>query len=92
MINAKLSTTLTMEASAQMKIANMMYSLMRKSYFSKFKRAIIRKNLNRGNISKLYQIKVIPKICQMKTETNREILKKKIRKYVMMIGIVRIVN
>lgn len=81
-----------MEASVQMKIANMMYSLMRISYFSKFKRAIIRKNLNRGNISKLYLIKVIPKICQMKMETNREISKKKIRKYVMMIGIVRIVN
>jgi len=81
-----------MEVSVQMKIANMMYSLMRKSYFSKFKRAIIRKNLNRGNISKLYQIKVIPKICQLRTETNRKISKKKIRKYVMMIGIVRIVN
>jgi hypothetical protein len=91
-INAKLSTTLTMEVSVQMKIANKMYSLMRISYFSKFKRAIIRKNLNRGNISKLYLIKVIPKICQMKTETNRKISKKKIRKYVMMIGIVRIVN
>ena len=81
-----------MEASVQMKIANMMYSLMRISYFSKFKRAIIRKNLNCGNINKLYQIKVIPKICQLRTETNREISKKKIRKYVMMIGIVRIVN
>lgn len=81
-----------MEASVLMKIANLMYSLMRKSYFSKYKRAIIRKNLNRGNISKLYQIMVIQKKCLMRTENNRKISKKKIRKYVMMIGIVRIVN
>lgn len=81
-----------MEASVQMKIANLMYSLMRKSYFSKYKRAIIRKNLNRGNISKLYQIMVIQKKCLMRTEKIRKISKKKIRKYVMMIGIVRIVN
>lgn len=58
----------------------MMFSLMRKLYFNKFKRAIIKNNQKRGNKSKLYQIKTILKTYKMKMAKNKKGKKKLKRK------------
>ena len=58
----------------------MMFSLMRKLYFNKFKRAIIKNNQKRGNKSKLYQIKTILKTYKVKMGKNKKGKKKLKRK------------
>lgn len=58
----------------------MMFSLMRKLYFNKFKRAIIKNNQKRGNKNKLYQIKTILKTYKVKMEKNKKGKKKLKRK------------
>ena len=72
--------TQKMETFVQIKIANMMFSLMRKLYFNKFKRAFIKKNQKRGNKSKLYQIKTILKTYKVMMEKNKKGKKKLKRK------------
>ncbi len=58
----------------------MMFSLMRKLYFNKFKRAILKNNQKRGNKSKLYQIKTILKTYKVKMGKNKKGKKKLKRK------------
>ena len=58
----------------------MMFSLMRKLYFNKFKRAILKNNQKRGNKSKLYQIKTILKTYKVKIGKNKKEKKKLKRK------------
>lgn len=58
----------------------MMFSLMRKLYFNKFKRAIIKNNQKRGNKNKLYQIKTILKTYKVMMEKNKKGKKKLKRK------------
>ena len=58
----------------------MMFSLMRKLYFNKFKRAILKNNQKRGNKSKLYQIKTILKTYKVKMGKNKKEKKKLKRK------------
>lgn len=65
-----------METFAQIKIANMTFSLMKKLYFNKFRKAFIKNNWKRGNRNKLYQIKTILKTYKMKMEKNKKGKKK----------------
>lgn len=58
----------------------MMFSLMRKLYFNKFKRAIIKNNQKHGNKSKQYQIKTILKTYKVKMGKNKKGKKKLKRK------------
>ena len=58
----------------------MMFSLMRKLYFNKFKKAFIKNNQKRGSKSKLYQIKTILKTYKVKMGKNKKGKKKLKRK------------
>lgn len=72
--------TLKMETFAQIKIANMTFSLMKKLYSNKFRKAFIKNNWKRGNRNKLYQIKTILKTYKVKMEKNKKGKKKSKRK------------